>query len=133
MRISDWSSDVCSSDLALQHLAHAEEGQRNVQPQQLAMHASYTQAAVFTGGLEQCVDDFEADQAGPEAEALEQKPDVFIAASFCRPVEQAVGGCRRNAGRPGLTLHGLTRVMHAKTPYQPDQKRVTDTDRQSNR
>ena len=114
--MSGLSVDHAFAAQALQHFAHAEKGQGNIQLQQVAVHAAHAQAAVAFGGGQQGVDDFQADQAGAQAKALEQEPDPFVAVALgtlvenAEPMEVPIGAV--------ATVRWQLRVVHAKTPFQ---------------
>src|SRR3546814_3064108 len=98
MRISDWSSDVCSSDLLL----HTSVVLRN-QP--------YIEAAEAIAGLAPFLD----------------HPQVFFCNSGAEAVDGAIKLARRTTGRPGIVAFrrgfhgrtmGATSLTTAKASYQ---------------
>ncbi|SPO61587.1 protein of unknown function [Pseudomonas inefficax] len=98
----------------LQHFAHAQERQRNIQLFQLCMHAAHANAAAIAVGGVQGIDDLEADQAGTQPETAQQLADLFVADAF---VSQNVPFRGRFAwDAPSLDL-GL-RVVHVNAPFR---------------
>ncbi|MCY1556257.1 hypothetical protein D9M68_929940 [compost metagenome] len=80
------------------------------------MYTAHPQAAVAVGGGQQGIDDFQADQAGAQAKALEQNPDPFVAVTFGTLSEQA--RAHGSAHWCSATVRWQLRVVHAKTPFQ---------------
>ncbi|MNR50604.1 hypothetical protein D3C85_1701500 [compost metagenome] len=79
------------------------------------MHAPHPQAAVAFGGSQQGVDDFQANQTGAQAEALEQESDPLVAVALGTLIENA--GAHGGALWRSATVRWQLRVVHAKTPF----------------
>lgn len=75
----------------LEHFAHAEERQRDIQLFQLRVHAAHANAAAIAVGGVQGIDDLEADQTGTQAETAQQLADLFVADAFVSKTSCSLG------------------------------------------
>src|SRR3546814_15530287 len=120
MRISDWSSDVCSSDLAetkaAENRLHYAEGEAARQKELLAegisSQAQYDQAVLAVQTAKQSIqtarqqsESVRATLSGPVDAPAEQQPEVHRARAA---LDRGIG---RASCREGVCRYGLSRVV----------------------
>jgi hypothetical protein len=85
------------------------------------VHAARTQAAIAVGGDQQGVDDFQANQTGPQAKGLEYKPDPLIARAFGTSLEN--DGAHEVPLGAGFPSVGVCEWYMQKLLSAPDQEK----------
>src|SRR3546814_4808073 len=111
MRISDWSSDVCSSDLRI-------GGLRQVELQQARQHGGA--GDLRENGLEQAVADHDLEhrQRGRRLQQAQQLGPDALAGELCQPWRQRAGdgkgvGVGRRSEEHTSELQSLMRISYA--------------------